>query len=242
MISGIRYGGILAMRRGLVALFAGALLAMAAQNDAPAQTAAAGLIKQASAGLPVKAFEQVMIGQTIPLGTSGHLKISYYTSCLLETIDGGTVTIGSFSSRVSGGKIVTTTDTKSCHPTQIATTASTSEAGAAIERVVAFDPRDWTEATVSVNRPLFQPSGSPTGPVKLRLLMLDDPQPKLVWEGAVKSVPAAYPSNAPKLQEGLPYKVELMGADGTIYTATFSIDSGYVTESGGGANTVAVNP
>ena len=104
------------MRRGLVTLFAGALLAMAAQGDAPAQTAAAGLIKQASAGLPVKAFEQVMIGQTIPLGTSGHLKISYYTSCLLETIDGGTVTIGSFSSRVAGGRIVTTTDTKSCHP------------------------------------------------------------------------------------------------------------------------------
>ena len=103
------------MRRGLVALVAGTLLAIAAQSDAPAQTAA-GLIKQASAGLPVKAFEQVTIGQTIPLGTSGHLKISYYTSCLLETIDGGTVTIGSFSSRVAGGKIVTTTDTQILSP------------------------------------------------------------------------------------------------------------------------------
>jgi len=242
MISGIRHRGILAIRRGLFALLAGALLTIASQSNASAQTAAAGLIKQASAGLPVKAFEQVMIGQTIPLGSSGHLRISYYASCLQETIDGGTVTIGSFSSRVSGGKIVTTTDTKSCHPTQLATTASTSEAGAAIERVVAFDPRDWTEATVSVDRPLFQPAGSPTGPVRLRLLMLDDPQPKLVWEGAVKSVPAAYPSNAPKLQEGLPYKAELMGADGTIYTATFSIDPGYVTESGSGANTVTVKP
>ena len=242
MTSRIRHRGILAIRRGLFALLAGALLAIASQSNASAQTAAAGLIKQASAGLPVKAFEQVMIGQTIPLGSSGHLRISYYASCLQETIDGGTVTIGSFSSRVSGGKIVTTTDTKSCHPTQLATTASTSEAGAAIERVVAFDPRDWTEATVSIDRPLFQPAGSPTGPVRLRLLMLDDPQPKLVWEGAVKSVPAAYPSNAPKLQEGLPYKAELMGADGTIYTATFSIDPGYVTESGSGANTVTVKP
>jgi hypothetical protein len=95
---------------------------------------------------------------------------------------------------------------------------------------------------VSVNRPLFRPSGSPTGPVRLRLLMLDDLQPKLVWEGAVKSVPAAYPATAPRLQEGLPYKAELMGADGTIYTATFSIDPGYVTESGSGANTVDVKP
>ena len=33
-----------------------------------------------------------------------------------------------------------------------------------------------------------------------------------------------------------------MGADGTIYTATFSIDPGYVTESGSGANTVDVKP
>jgi Tol biopolymer transport system component len=34
----------------------------------------------------------VTIGQTIPLGASGHLRISYYASCLQETIDGGTVT------------------------------------------------------------------------------------------------------------------------------------------------------
>ena len=78
--------------------------------------------------------------------------------------------------------------------------------------------------------------------VRYYSVLADDPQPKLVWEGAVKSIPAAYPSNAPKLQEGLPYKVELMGADGTIYTATFSIDPGYVTESGSGANTVDVKP
>ena len=33
-----------------------------------------------------------------------------------------------------------------------------------------------------------------------------------------------------------------VGADGTIYTATFSLDPGYVTESGSGANTVTVKP
>jgi hypothetical protein len=229
-----------ALRHGLLALLAGAFFAIAAQ--APAQTAS-GLIKKASAGLPVHAFEQVTIGQTIPLGAAGHLEISYYASCLLETVDGGTVTIGSFSSRVEGGRIATTKDQRSCHPQQVATTASTAESGAAIERVVpAFNPRDWMETTVSVARPVFSPATSLAAPVHLRLLMLDSPQPKLIWEGAVKSLPASYPAGAPPLKNGLPYKIELVGADGKTYAATFSIDPGYLTEAGGGATNVEVSP
>jgi hypothetical protein len=209
-------------------------------QSSSAQTVS-GLIKKASAGLPVHAFEQVVNGQTIALGATGHLEISYYASCLLETIDGGTVTIGSFNSRVEGGKIATTKDQTSCHPQQVATTASTSESGAAIERVVAFDPRDWTEATVSVTRPAFLPPASVAGPARLRLLMLDDPQPRLIWQGAVGSLPATYPATAPQLQIGLPYKVELTGSDGMTYAATFSIDPGYLTESGGRATTVTLS-
>ena len=121
------------LRHWLPVLIATAFLALASQ--APAQTAA-GLIKKASPGLPVRAFEQVVIGQVIPLGAGGHLEISYYASCLMETIDGGTVTIGSFSSRVDGGRIATTKDQKSCHPQQAVMTASTAESGAVVERVV----------------------------------------------------------------------------------------------------------
>jgi len=229
-----------ALRGGLFVLLAGAFIAFASQ--ALAQTAS-GLIKKASAGLPVHAFEQVMIGQTIPLGATGHIEISYYTSCLLETIDGGTVTIGSFSSRVEGGRIATTKDQKSCHPQQVATTVSTAESGAVIERVVpAFNSRDWVETTVSVARPVFRAAASLAAPVRLRLLMLDDPQPKLIWEEAVKSLPAPYPARAPRLQTGLPYKVELVGTDGKTYDTIFSIDPGYLTESGSRATTVEVSP
>ena len=108
-------------RATLLSFLAGIVLALA-PHPASAE-AAAGLIKKASEGLPVHSFEQVTLGQVIPLGASGHLEISYYASCLLETIDGGTVTIGSFSSRVSGGQIATTQDQASCHPQQVATTA-----------------------------------------------------------------------------------------------------------------------
>jgi hypothetical protein len=225
----------------LFALFIGGAFVIAPGASAQS-TAASGLIKEASAGLAVHAFEQVTIGQVIDLGASGHLKITYYASCLVETIDGGTVTVGSFGSRVVGGKIATTTDKKSCKTTQVATTASTAESGAAIERVMAFDPRDWSETTVSVARPRFQPSASVATPVKLRILMLDDPAPKLIWEGAVKTVPATYPASAPKLLVGRPYKVELVGADGSKYSSTFSIDPGYVTDNGSVASTVLVSP
>ena len=228
------------LRHGLLALIVVTLSIFASQ--ASAQTAV-GLIKKASAGLPVRSFEQVVIGQVIPLGASGHLEISYYASCLQETIDGGTVTIGSYSSRVDGGRIATTKDQKSCHPQQAVMTASTAESGAVVERVVpAFNPRDWVETTVSVARPVFSPADSLATPVRLRLTMLDEPQPKLIWEGAVKSLPASYPAGAPPLQTGLPYKAELVGADGKTLSATFSIDPGYLTESGSGATTVQVTP
>jgi hypothetical protein len=231
------------LRGATVALLVAVICAVG--GGARAQTAAGGpvgLIKEASAGLPVHAFQQVMMGQTIPLGPGGHLKISYYQSCVVETIDGGTVTIGSFGSRVVGGRIASAQDTKGCRTVQVATTAATSESGAAIERVMAFDPRDWTEATVSTTRPIFQPVMGLAAPVHLRILMLDDPQPKLVWEGVLKSLPAPYPSGAPKLFVGLPYAVELTGADGVPHSTTFSIDPGYRTNDGAAVTVVAVSP
>ena len=139
-------------------------------------------------------------------------------------------------------QIATTEDQTSCHPQQVATTASTSESGASIERVVAFDPRDWTEATVSTPRPTFLPPAGVEGAVHLRLVMLDDPQPKLIWEGTVSSLPAEYPASAPSLQTGLPYRVELVGADGKTHAETFSIDPGYLSESGRSATAVEVSP
>ena len=39
-----------------------------------------------------------------------------------------------------------------------------------MERIMTFDPRDWTEATVSTTRPLFQPVAALAGPVRLRNL------------------------------------------------------------------------
>jgi hypothetical protein len=202
----------------------------------------AGLVKEASPGLPVHAFDQVTIGQTIALGGSGHIKISYYASCIVETIDGGTLTVGSFSSRVAGGNIATISDTKACRTVKVATTTSTAESGAVVERVVAFDPRDWQEATVSVEQPLFQPNAGAGGPAHLRITMLDDPQPKLVWQGEAKALPAAYPASAPKLRIGAPYRVELQSGDGSIYSATFSIDPGYTSSSGALANIVLLSP
>jgi hypothetical protein len=229
-----------AARPGLLALFMGAVLLWAAPVSADG--AAVGLIKEASPGLPVNAFEQVTMGQTIPLGDKGHLVISYFASCMVETIDGGTVAVGSFGSRVTGGRIAATQDTKSCKTAEVATTTATAESGAAIERVIAFDPRDWSEATVSVFQPVFQSPASLGASPHLRILMLDDPQPRLIWEGKVKALPAKYPANAPQLQIGKPYKVELVGADGSTHSATFSIDPGYLSDAGTAATTVLVSP
>ena len=50
-------------------------------------------------------MEYLEAGRTIVLGQQGRLVVGYLKSCLRENIVGGTVTIGSESSKVSGGKI-----------------------------------------------------------------------------------------------------------------------------------------
>ena len=44
-------------------------------------------------------------GRTIALGKQGRLVVGYLKSCLRETVSGGTVTIGTEKSKVTGGKI-----------------------------------------------------------------------------------------------------------------------------------------
>jgi hypothetical protein len=57
--------------------------------------------------LSVKSMDYVRTGEVIRLGARDTLVLTYMTSCIRETITGGTVTIGTDWSEVQSGQVVT---------------------------------------------------------------------------------------------------------------------------------------
>ena len=84
-----------------------ALIGLAAPRAAIAQIATpVAIVEHASDNAPVVAFEYLTRGQRIELADGAKIVIGYLASCRLETISGGTVTIGEINSTISGGTVV----------------------------------------------------------------------------------------------------------------------------------------
>jgi hypothetical protein len=94
------------MRRSKTALAAvafGAALVTSAAARAQAPVAVVEDVNSKSAG--VEFMDYVAAGKVIKLGPSDTLVLSYMSSCARETITGGTVTVGTGQSVVTGGKV-----------------------------------------------------------------------------------------------------------------------------------------
>ncbi len=85
-------------------------LAAAAAAAVPCGAIAAGpaaIVEDVDASLAGVAFmEYLEAGRVLQLGANGMVAIGYLRSCLRETITGGTVTVGSEQSVVTGGSVV----------------------------------------------------------------------------------------------------------------------------------------
>ncbi len=171
-------------------------------------------------------FTYLQPGQKIDLGSKGSLRLTYFSSCTVETIRGGTVTIGTLSSEVSGGKVERSTS--ECQAQEVTVASSATEFGASVKRVTPYDPNLWAEATVSTQKPSFSWGGTSA---TLRLVELDAPAPRVAGEGKVKGPVAAFPKGATPLRVGMPYRVEIEGG-GARLAAVFSVDPGFTGSNG----------
>ena len=97
-----------------VAICTGALLATNASAQAPA---VAILEEIAGASGKHEAFDELKAGERLDLGTGGRAIIGYLGSCTRETIEGGTVMIGTGQSEIEGGKVQR--ETIPCEATQL---------------------------------------------------------------------------------------------------------------------------
>ena len=93
------------MRTIAVAMAALAVMAAASAGAAaPLQVALVEDVSASSAG-GVMLMDYVETGKVIALGPDDTLVLSYMTSCIQETIRGGTVTVGTTQSEVRSGKV-----------------------------------------------------------------------------------------------------------------------------------------
>jgi len=166
-------------------------------------------------------LDYVYADQKIDLGANGKVVLSYFDTCLTETIVGGRVTVAPGASEVEDGQI--SVKAVPCQGAKIVVTAETSEAGAVVNRVTPFDGQNWSEWTVKTAEPLFKWPAS-KGQTIVKVFDMDMETPEMIWQGEVKISHLAYPASAPKLQTGKPYRVQVYRSGEPTMAAIFSID------------------
>jgi hypothetical protein len=168
----------------------------------------------------VETMDFVFPDQNVALGANGELVLNYLSSCRVETIRGGNVTIGTTQSSVSGGKV--DAKQRECDKRRFGATTQTAEAGAAVKRITPLDKAGPSEFTLKSGKPIFRWQGS--GPATVRVAALDKPKPEILWTAQAQKSWIEYPANAPKLQPGVPYMVEIAFPNAPRAVAQFSID------------------
>lgn len=136
-----------------VAICTGALLATNASAQAPA---VAILEEIAGASGKHEAFDELKAGERLDLGTGGRAIIGYLGSCTRETIEGGTVMIGTGQSEIEGGKVQR--ETIPCEATQLVLTDQ--EAGQSATVVFRGPPWEkWVRQVVPSPSPVVLAAG-----------------------------------------------------------------------------------
>jgi hypothetical protein len=171
-------------------------------------------------GAGVEAMDYVYPDQKLALGANGEIVLEYMSSCRVETIRGGTVTVGTTQSSVSGGKV--DAKQRQCDQKRFAATTQTAEAGAAVKRLDPNRKAAVSEVTLKSGKPIFRWEGS--GPATVRVAALDKAKPEILWTGQAQKAWIEYPANAPKLEPGVPYMVEIAFPSAPRAVAMFSID------------------
>jgi hypothetical protein len=215
---------------GSVALVACALVAapvsLRAQTAQPFSTADPVAMVEEVDNAPdagVEMLDYVYADQDIDLGARGALVLSYFESCVRETITGGRVKVGPRQSRVRGGRL--RSERGACEGETTIVTADASEAGGAVKRVTPFKQEEWQEVTIKGERPIFKwrPDRRAVQ-FQVMVVHLDAEPLRIIWQGQTKRTYLAYPASAPRLEIGMPYLVQITNPSGQQIATVFSID------------------
>jgi hypothetical protein len=155
------------------------------------------IVEEASDGSGLSEMEYLERGRVIELRADDTAVIGYFTSCLRESIVGGTIVIGEAESSVSGGHV--SREPLDCARSSVDVQPAAAESGVIVFRKPLNSATDRPHFIVNGRQPIFLLPG----PGKLTLQRLDLPEPPielfahghhldLVGEGVVLASNATY--------------------------------------------------
>jgi hypothetical protein len=152
----------------------------------------------------------VKAGTRIDLGTDGEITLTWFSPCREESIIGGVVSVTASGPRVSGAP-APSTRALSCQP---------------VEQVLpGHGPPAAQPIAINASEPVFHWPAAP-GAARLSLMDITGGMPSEIWSAAVSGGAAAYPHEAPLIEEGRTYLIRAEIDGGTAYEARFSYDPG----------------
>lgn len=174
----------------------------------------------------LRAYDHVYDGMQIDLRPAGVLKISYLATCLEETITGGRVKFQKEGRKLRKGAKSQSAETD-CTTNQGNLEKEEKEAFDVVQALSPFQSEQWKERLIKTYQPIFQwPMGFDVASVTLKIHDLDRQDDLVVWQMESSNNHMVYPADAPPLQAGRPYRIEVAYAGGMSRTTVFSIDPG----------------
>lgn len=154
-------------------------------------------------------YGYVNAGARIDLGSQGEITLTWLSPCREESITGGVVTVTPAGPRVSGAP-ASHSRVLSCQP---------------LDQVMPGGrPAKPRAVAVNASEPLFLWPPQTGASARVSLMDTAGGESAEVWSATVYGNAAAYPHEAPLLDEGRPYVIRATLDDGTVYEATFSYD------------------
>ena len=172
----------------------------------------------------VVAYQHVFDGDRIDLRPGGVLKVSYLNTCEEEVITGGRVKFRETDRKLSKGAKAETTEAL-CLSADQYRTEEEEDIYEDVQALSPFQDDRWREKVIKSTIPIFQwPMGTQTGQVMVKVTHLDASPEILVYEVASSANYLIYPSDAPPLETGEPYRVDVAYPDGSTRSTIFSCD------------------
>ena len=172
-------------------------------------------------------FDYAFEGDKIDLRPIGQIVLSYFDSCIVETVTGGQVKIQEDGSKVTKGG-TSSLRLRKCRSAIVALDDDSKEAGASIKRVSPFPSDEWQEYALPSPHPVFkwQPpeKAKDTDITTIKIFYVDANPTRLLWQGTTEGSYFAYPDDAPSFDTGMPYRAVAELANGDAVSGVFSID------------------
>lgn len=218
-------------RRGIVfgTVLVGLLSAtpeLLAQEPTIFATPPVAIVLEASPETGLSAYDSIHPGLKVDLRPAYQLHVRYTQDCLEKVITGGRVSFRKQGRKLRKKAQVEVLETP-CARDPAPKDKDGKDTFEAAQALSPFPQQAWQERLIRSSQPVFQwPMGTQVEGVTLSLLDLDQPVAATIWTSDVSSNHLLYPADAPGLQPGRPYRVDVTYPGGMTRSMTFSIDPG----------------